>query len=106
MSLDGQSLEGGNVAFYAAVSGPVSYGTIGPDGSYHLRTASRDSVVPGAYIATISYRSGRPSPGMTVQQIEALEKVPVRYCNRGTSDLHVDVVPGRNTVDLKLTTSN
>jgi hypothetical protein len=106
VSLDGKPLEGGNVAFYATGSGPVSYGTIGADGSYHLRSASRDSVVVGSYVATISYRSGRPSPGMTVKEIEALEKVPVKYCTKDKSDLKVDVQPGKNSIDLKLTTSN
>ena len=86
-------------------SGPVSYGTIGPDGSYHLRTASHDGVVPGPYVATISYRSGPPSPGMTVKEIEALEKVPIKYCTKGKSDLRVAVEPGRNSIDLKLTSS-
>jgi hypothetical protein len=106
VSLNGKPLEGGNVAFYSAESGPVSYGTIAPDGSYHLRTASHEGVVPGTYIATISFRSGRPSPGMTVKEIEALEKVPVKYCTRAKSDLRVAVQPGRNSIDLALTSKN
>jgi hypothetical protein len=106
VSLNGKPLEGGNVAFYAVSTGPLSYGTIGPDGSYHLRSAARDSVVVGSYIATISYRSGRPSPGMTLKQIEALEKVPIKYCTKDTSDLKVDVQPGKNTIDLKLSSAN
>ena len=103
VSLDEKPLEGGSVNFYPAESGPLSYSDIGSDGSYQIRTASRQGVLPGQYVATVSYRSGPPSPGMTLRQILALEKVPIRYCTKETSDLHVEVKPGRNSIDLKLT---
>ena len=102
VSLDEKPLEGGSVNFYPAESGPLSYSNIGSDGSYQIRTASRQGVLPGKYVATVSYRSGPPSPGMTLRQILALEKVPIRYCTKETSDLHVEVKPGRNSIDLKL----
>jgi hypothetical protein len=106
VSLDGKALEGGSVAFYPAESGPISYSDIGSDGSYQIRTASRQGVLPGQYIATVSYRSGSPSPGMSLRQILALEKVPIKYCTKQTSDLHVDVQPGKNSVDLKMVSKN
>ena len=102
VSLDGKPLEGGSVTFYPAVSGPLSYSGIGSQGSYEIRTASRQGVLPGQYVATVSYRSGPPSPGMTLRQLQALEKVPIRYCTKETSDLHVEVQPGRNSIDLQL----
>jgi hypothetical protein len=105
VSFGGKPLDGGSVTFYPKDTGPISYSDIAPDGSYHLRTASRDGLLPGPYVVTVSYRSGRPSPGMTLRQIEALEKVPVRYCAKETSDLHEEVKPGRNSIDLKLTVS-
>jgi hypothetical protein len=104
VSLDGKPLDGGSVTVYPAESGPLSYSDIGSDGSYQIRTASRQGVLPGKYVATVSWRSGSPSPGMSLRQILALEKVPTRYCLKDTSDLHVDVQPGRNSIDLKLTT--
>jgi hypothetical protein len=106
VSLDEKPLEGGFVTFYPTETGPISYSDIGSDGWYQIRTASREGVLPGDYVATVSYRSGPPSPGMSVREIEALEKVPIRYCTKDKSDLHVKVEPGRNTIDLKLTTSN
>jgi hypothetical protein len=103
VSLDGKPLDGGSVNFYPAASGPLSYADIGSSGSYQIRTASREGVLPGPYVATVSWRSGPPSPGMTLKQILALEKVPIRYCTKETSDLHFEVKPGRNLIDLKLT---
>ena len=99
------AFEGGSVAFYPVGGGPLSYADIAPNGAFHLRTATHDGVLPGTYIATVSWRSGLPSPQMTVKEVEALEKVPVKYCYKETSDLRVAVEPGRNSIDLKLTSS-
>jgi hypothetical protein len=103
VSLDGKALEGGSVTLYPVGPGPLSYSSIASDGSYQIRTASRQGVLPGQYVATVSWLSGPPSPGMTLRQLQALEKVPIRYCGEKTSDLHLDVKPGRNSLDLKLT---
>ena len=103
VSLDGKALEGGSVTLYPVGAGPISYSSIASDGSYQIRTASRQGVLPGQYVATVSWLSGPPSPGMTLRQLQALEKVPIRYCAAKTSDLHLDVQPGRNSLDLKLT---
>ena len=93
VSLDGKPLDGGSVTFYPAEAGPLSYSNIESDGSYQIRTASRQGVLPGQYVATVSYRSGPPSPGMSIREIKALEKVPISYCTKETSDLHVEVKP-------------
>src|SRR6478672_230182 len=103
VSLDGKAIEGGSITLHPTGPGPLSYSSITPDGSYQIRTASRQGVLPGQYVATVSWRSGPPSPGMTLRQLQALEKVPIRYCALETSDLHLDVKPGKNAIDLKLT---
>jgi hypothetical protein len=105
VSLDDKPLDGGSVVFYPKTPGPLAYSDISPDGSYDLRTASRAGLLPASYVAIVSYRSGMPSSGMTLRQIQALEKVPIRYCEKDTSDLHEDVKPGKNSIDLKLTRS-
>jgi hypothetical protein len=66
---------------------------------------SLGAVLAGSYVATIFHRSSRPTSGMTVKQIEALEKVLIKYCTN-TSDLKVDAKPGKNTIDLKLSSAN
>jgi hypothetical protein len=104
VSLDDKPLDGGSVIFFPEAPGQLAYSAISPDGSYNLKTPSRAGLVPTSYVAIVSYRSGMPSSGMTLRQIQALEKVPIRYCNKETSDLHEDVKPGRNSIDLKLTT--
>jgi hypothetical protein len=104
VSLDGKALEGGSVTLYPVGPGPLSYSNITSDGSYQIRTASRQGVLPGRYVATVSWLSGPPSPGMTLRQLEALEKVPIRYCGEKTSDLNLDVKSGGNSIDLKLVT--
>jgi hypothetical protein len=100
--LDGKAIDGGSVTLHPVGPGPLSYSSISPDGAYQIRTASRQGVMPGKYVATVSWRSGPPSPGMTRKQLLALEKVPIRYCAEDTSDLHVEVNPGRNSIDLQL----
>jgi hypothetical protein len=103
VSLDGKNLDGGSVTFSPVAGGPLSFGSIASDGSFHLQTATIQEVVPGQYVATVSYRRGRPSPGMSDREVEALEKVPVRYCNQNTSDLRFSVKPGHNSLVIKMT---
>lgn len=101
--LDGKNLDGGSVTFNPVAAGPLSYGNIATDGSFHLQTATIQGVPPGKYVATVSYRRGPPSMGMSEQEIEALQKVPFRYCKPNTSDLRFDVLPGHNSFELKMT---
>src|ERR1700743_2900379 len=49
VTLDGKVLEGGNVTLYPVGPGPLSYSGIESDGSYRIRTASRQGVLPGKY---------------------------------------------------------
>src|SRR3954469_13358608 len=72
VSLDDKPLDGGSVVFYPKTPGPLAYSDISPDGSYKLQTASRAGLVPASYVAIVSYRSGMPSSGMTLRQIQAL----------------------------------
>jgi hypothetical protein len=102
VTLDGKNLEGGSVTFSPVATGPLSFGTIASDGSFHLQTASTQGVLPGQYVATVSWRRGQPTMGMSEKDIEGLEKVPVRYCKTETSDLRFDVKPGINSFDLKM----
>ena len=103
VTLDGRTLEGGSVTFIPESSGPLAYSDILPDGSYQLQSASTAGIPPGRYVATVSYRRGRPSSTMTIAQIEALEMVPVRYTTFETSDLHQEILAGENVVKLELT---
>lgn len=104
VSLDGKQLDGGAITFTPEVAGPLAYGDVGADGVYTLQSSGGvEGLKPGNYIATVSYRSGRPSPGMTLAQIQALEKVPVSYTTPETSNLHKEVKAGENVINLELT---
>jgi hypothetical protein len=104
--LDGELLDGGAITFVPETSGPLAYGDVAPDGTYSLQSSgSQQGLRPGMYVATVSYRSGRPSPGMTLSQIQALEKVPIRYTTPETSELHEQVNPGANQIDLAMTSA-
>jgi hypothetical protein len=105
VTLDGASINGGSVLFAPEVSGALAFGNISPDGSYELQSAGGEGLKPGAYIAVVSHRKGVPSPGMTIAQIQALEMVPIRYTVKETSDLHKQVAPGENKIDLALVTN-
>jgi len=103
VSLDGKQLDGGAITFVPEAPGPLAYGDVAPDGKYSLQSSgSVKGLRPGKYIATVSHRRGRPSPGMTIAQIQALEMVPVHYTTPETSDLHKEVVAGENQIDLAL----
>jgi hypothetical protein len=102
VTLDGKNLDGGSVTFSPIAGGPLSYGKIATDGSFHLQTATIQGVPPGKYIATVSYPRGFPSPGMTEQEIYALQKVPIRYCKPNTSDLQFDIEPGHHSIEVKM----
>ena len=105
VTLDGKQLDGGAVTFIPEKSGALAYGDIAPDGTYSLQSSgSMKGLKPGDYIATVSHRSGRPSPGMTIAQIQALEMVPVRYTVPEASDLHLYIEAGENHIDLDLRT--
>ena len=104
VSLDGKQLDGGAITFVPETSGPLAYGDVGSNGVYTLQSSGGvEGLKPGNYIATVSYRSGRPSPGMTLAQIQALEKVPVSYTTPETSALRKEVKPGENVINLELT---
>ena len=100
--LDGEPIEGASITFVPEGPGPLAYASAASGGSYKLQTGSAEGVKPGNYVATVSHRRGRPSPGMTIAQIEALEIVPVRYTTAEASDLRHKVAAGDNQIDLDL----
>jgi len=101
--LDGQPIDHGMVVFYPVDRGAVSSAKVGGDGTFELRTASKDGIKPGDYVATVSYRRGDPEPTMTEAQLDALNIAPKRYREKATSDLRFAVKPGANTFEIKMT---
>lgn len=102
VALGEEMIDGGSITFYPLEGGPISSASIQSDGTYELTTASQDGIRPGSYIVTVLYRKGNPVPGMTLQQVNALNIAPTRYRDKSTSDLRFNVEPGENVIEVRL----
>ena len=97
VTYQGAPLEKGNVAFYP-VSGAPALATIGKDGTYRLRTASKSGLAAGEYRAIVT--SFEVIPGDPPMPGESL--IPRRYSRPDTSNLQFSVQPGANTIEIEL----
>lgn len=103
VKLDGEPIPKGSVTFTPQNGGALAYAEVQSDGSYELQSGGgKQGLKPGSYVATVSYRRGQPSFGMTIAQIEALEIVPIKYTVPQTSDLTFQVQPGQNEIDIEM----
>lgn len=107
ITLDGQPLAGGEnvritIMFYPASGrGAPAAAIADEDGGYFLSTGSKEGVVPGSYVVTLSAVEFIPSKtpgGMPAKKV----LTPSRYANAKKSGLSADVKPGRNTFDFEL----
>lgn len=105
VTLDGQIVPRGTVAFHPTDGGPVAYAPIRSDGSYVVRTGREEGLPSGPYQVTVmsnelpaqlETKEGRPQPpGKAI--------TPPWYCSKETSGLQFTVEPGTNEIDLRLT---
>jgi len=99
--MDGEPLTKGNVAFIPVDEGSVANGTIHGDGTYTLRTATKQGISPGRYKVTVVATDPPPpddpeAPGVLL--------TPPRYGDVKTTPLEKEVAPGANKIDLELKT--
>ena len=104
VTLDGNPLDTGNVAFHPEEGGAVAYGSIGSDGSYRIKTGAAQGLKPGPYVVTVVANEDPPD----VIDESRGEVVPERftpeiYARKDTSPLQVTIQPGPNDVPLTLT---
>ena len=93
-----KELEGASLTFELPGKNTNTIGTVQPDGSFKLMTASpNDGAYAGEYIVLISER--RASAG---GEKMAPTKAAERYNKHDTSDLKAEVKPGRNKLRLKV----
>jgi hypothetical protein len=105
VTLDGQPVPRGTVAYSPTQSGPSAYARIEDDGSYTLRTGREVGLPPGDYQVTVisnetsaesqTKLGGPPPPGKQI--------TPLWYRTRATSGLKFTVEPGDNEFNLELT---
>ncbi len=104
VTLDGNAVPRGNVAFYPTSGGPAAYALITENGRYVVQTGRENGLPSGDYQVSVTAnelparergdRGGPPPPGKAI--------TPVWYASKETSGLTVTVKPGRNDIPLEL----
>jgi|EndMetStandDraft_8_1072994.scaffolds.fasta_scaffold1016986_1 hypothetical protein len=107
VTLDGQPLTTGMVSFYPdGGNGAPASGSIDASGNYSLSTGTDVGLAPGKYVAIVVATKDPPQPyDKTGAEIPPIPITPGKYANTNTSDLHVEVKAGRNTIPLALQAS-
>lgn len=105
VTLDGNAVPRGAVTFQPLSGGAAAYGMISDDGKYAVRTGREQGLPSGEYEVTVTAneappeqadRHGPPPPGKAI--------TPAWYRMKETSGLKFTVKPGKNEINLELTT--
>jgi hypothetical protein len=107
VTLDGNPVPTGAIAFIPSSGGPPAYAQIDQSGKYEVFTGKEQGLPSGAYSATVVSREppasersklgGPPPPGKPI--------TPVWYQNPSTSGLSYTVEPGNNEINIELSTT-
>ena len=105
VTLDGNALRGGTVAFVPEQTGPASYAGVLNDGTYVVNTGREEGLPTGTYTVTVVSRedsvadtSGRGLPPQAGKML-----TPLWYTSTKNSPLKFTVEPGNNEINLELT---
>ncbi len=105
VTLDGEPLHKGTVAFHPTTAGVTVAAVIDQQGRYTLQTAKKAGLAPGEYRVTVTAISAPPSPTATAEEIAAAFITPRRYSDPTTSGLTHVVERGTATFDIPLTSN-
>ena len=104
VELDGKVVPRGMVSFHPVSGGPAAYAMIGEDGSYSIQTGREAGLPSGEYVVSVAAneaptaaqtaKGGPPPPGKAI--------TPAWYRMKETSGLKFTVKPGKNEINLKL----
>ncbi len=104
VTLDGNQLSRGTVAYHPVSGGPAAYARIGGDGSYSVQTGREEGLPSGEYEVTVvaneppvekqSNLGGPPAPGKPI--------TPPWYRTKQSSGLRFTVEAGDNDINLEL----
>lgn len=105
VSLDGNPVPRGTVAFIPAASGPPAFAPIESSGAYTVKTGREAGLPAGEYHVTVtaneapttqqSATGGPPPPGKPL--------TPAWYRSKESSGLKFTVAPGNNEINIELT---
>jgi len=104
VTINGQAVPNGTVAYSPVAGGPAAYGRIEESGQYVIRTGREAGLPSGDYQVTVTAnepsktlqneKGGPPAPGKAI--------TPAWYRTKSTSGLKFTIKPGSNTIDLPL----
>ena len=103
VTLDGKAVGPGVIVFAqdGAASNP-SEGTIQPNGSYFLKTSNAIGLTPGKYRAAVTVFEPSTAQAGERSYADPVYLTPEKYARQETSGLEFDVKPGRQTIDVEL----
>ena len=111
VTLDGQSLPAGprvtgSVMYFPTGGGAAAYGTVISGGKYTMQTGDIQGLQPGEYLVTVRVVDIDPPPPGGYYNAPASKLItPPRYKDRDQTDLKVQVLEGKNEIDLELVSS-
>jgi hypothetical protein len=104
VTLDGSPVPTGTVSFLPTAGGPPAYARIDSSGNYTVRTGREEGLPAGEYAVSVvaneppavkaTAQGGPPPPGKAI--------TPPWYRSQETSGLKFTVSPGKNVIDLEL----
>ncbi|WP_425400753.1 carboxypeptidase-like regulatory domain-containing protein [Aeoliella sp.] len=105
VTLDGEAVPQGTVSFLPTAGGPTAFARIDSSGTYEIRTGREAGLSPGDYLVAVvanepapvsqTADGGPPPPGKPI--------TPPWYRSQETSGLKFTVTPGKNEINLDLT---
>ena len=105
VTLDGSRIGPGMVVFAPVEGGKPATGSIESNGSYTLNTSREPGLAAGKYKVAVSIRELPENVKRSDQIPPGKLLIPEKYEQSTTSGLEYEVEPGRNTIDIDLTTS-
>jgi len=101
VTLDGVPLTTGTVTFHPLGGGVPAYGVISSNGEYSISTGANKGLVAGKYVVTV-VATTPPTSSLEFGKL----LVPERYGSLQQTPIRVTVVPGKNRINLELTSNN
>src|SRR5882672_6522646 len=103
VTLDGKPVGPGMITFVPEGNTNPSDGAIQLDGTYSLRTSRTVGLRPGQYKTSISVLDQPVTTPGERSYVAPKLVTPKKYSDPSTSGLEYDVKPGKNTIDIPLT---
>jgi hypothetical protein len=104
VTLDGKAVPRGAVSFHQVSGGPAAYAMIGNDGSYVIRTGREEGLPAGDYQVSVTANEA-PTKAQTEKGAPPPPGKPITpdwYRMKETSGLRFTVKPGKNEINLEL----